>query len=272
MPSEFLTQYISIGFAAILVGYALLALLLPNLRFAGNWLKGITKIGTPLIWTVLIGLVGFAAGGGTYLLGMVNTASISSADAQQLDSQTLSMLDYCTYTAGTSSATGVTIRTDPNSQNRVFLDVDETAWNATFQLNNEANLTFSCVRSGNVDKAATVEVIANAAKFFAETTVSDSTEYSIVERSTVPSIVWNGEATKTIYLEDGAYATASSTKEKTFLEYAEGAKTVSLGVRVEVDATGYSKLNNYTQKDVTIFQRVSGSDKVLGYVTVNKVP
>lgn len=232
-------------------------------------------IGNPSLWSIIFIVLGFVFGGLAYAGALIGNADVASAvgGASSVSAVSAASLDYCTYTAGQAQAVGVSIRTDTASQNRVFLDVDESLWNAnaTNTALNEANLTFSCVRSSDVDKAQAVKVVASGDLFGSEVSVSDSTQYSITERTTVPSVAWAGQAfTRTIYLADGAYASSSSDKELSYLTFAEGTKARTIGVRIEVDSTGYGKLNNYTMKTVQVSQ--ASDNKKLAEVVINKLP
>lgn len=233
------------------------------------------KFGNPMVLPIILLIVGFLVGGAGATWDMLQpaTAVITGDATQNLDAVSAqTMLQYCTYSAGVATSTGASIRTDPYSQNRVFVDLDESAWNVTNAAGNEANISFTCKRTGGVDKAGAVYVVADGNKFFSENSVSDSTEYDILERTTSPSIVWNSKPTQTVYLADGAYASTSSNKEQVTLTFAEGVAERSLGVRLEADFTAYGELNNYTQKDVNLYQRVGNSDTKIATVTFNKIP
>ncbi len=88
-----------------------------------------------------------------------------------------------------------------------------------------------------------------------------------------PSEIHEGKFVQTIYLEDDASATTSSTKEETFLTFAEAEKELTLSIMGEVDTSGYAALNNQTQKEIVISQRddVTGTDTALASIVIVKL-
>lgn len=233
----------------------------------------------PARTTLLIfAIIGIVAGAipllinfGTGLMGNVDIASVTGQAPAGVVSAT--MLSDCFYASGTGLTGNTTIRADPNSQKVVFLDVDGTeyiTYSAT--AGNNLNVTFTCIRTGDTDKAGAVQIVVKGDEFRAETSTTDSSIYNIVETSSTPSSIWAGKYRQTLYVGDGAYAKTSDTQEYGYLTFAEGEKQLTLGVFGEVDATSLTKLNNYTMKSVNVYQRVDGSDSLLGTIVINKLP
>lgn len=264
-----LEQYISAGIGAVLLIIGLLMLLSARVR---NILK--IKIIDPKLLGIGLVIIGLATGGIAVLLGYLSpaVASVTNVANPQVEATTETVLSYCDYSAGSSSATGVTVRTDPNSNNRIYLDVDESSWNSTNADSNEFNITFNCARSENIQEDGVSEIVVKGAEFKSETSTTDSSTYNVLVTSSTPSTVWSGKYIQTVYVGDNAYATTSNPKERNFLTFAEGEKVLTLGIKGELDRTSYLTLNNYTTKDMTIYERSASGDKAIAYVTVNKVP
>lgn len=223
-------------------------------------------------------VVGFIGGGAGLIWGSVsgfaggldlNTASVAADSAEGVLATSLT---ECVYRSGTGLTGNQTIRTDPSASNRIFIDIDGTEYD-TYLAAGNINVTWSCTRSGATDKAASVRAVATGETFRAETSTTDSALYAIATQNASSSSVFSGKYKQTVYLNSGSQATASSSQESEFVAFAEGAKKELLGSFVTVDRTGFQKLNNYTQKTVTISQRTeSGQDSPVAYIVVNKIP
>ncbi len=225
---------------------------------------------------IVFAIVGILAGGFGVLMnfgtGLIDGGSIASISGPS-GVVSATMLSECYYASGTGLTGNTTIRADPNSQKVVYLDVDGTeyiTYSAT--AGNNINVTFTCVREGDVDKAGAVQIVVKGDEFRAETSTTDSSTYNIVETSSTPSTIWNGKYRQTLYIAEGSYAGTSDSREYGYLTFAEGEKQLTLGIFGEVDETSLTKLNNYTQKSVNVYQRVGGSDSLLGTIVINKLP
>lgn len=227
---------------------------------------------------IVFAIVGILAGGfgvlmgfGQGLMGNVDVASITGQAEEGVVSAT--MLSECYYASAVGLTGNTTIRADPNSNKVVYLDVDGTeyiTYSAT--AGNNINATFTCIRTGNVEEAGDVKIVVKGDEFKAETSTTDSSTYNIVETSSSPSSIWSGKYKQTLYVGDGAYAKTTDGQEYGYLSFSAGERQLTLGILGEVDATSLTKLNNYTQKSVNVYQRVDGSDSLLGTIVINKLP
>jgi hypothetical protein len=234
-------------------------------------------------WTpVLMIVLGLVLGGLPVITGafsgVMGGASVASIAGVTQAEMPVADLSKCVYTSGDSEsaslvASSVSIRTDPNSVNTVYIDIDESAYNATAQAENEANLTFTCTRQSDIGEDESVHIVVEGAKFKNEISTTDNANiYNIITTTAVPSSVFPGEYQQTVYVADNAVATTSSTKEEAHLTFAEGEKTQNLGVKIEIDATSYSKMENYSLKEIKIDKEIDGVRTTVGKAIVQKLP
>lgn len=216
----------------------------------------------------------FASTGGFSELG----ASISQWGKSEAKVGVVSAaaLERCYYTSGTGLTGNTTIRADPNGDKNVYLDIDGTEY-ITYSAvaGNNLNVTFTCVRAGSAQEAESYLIVVKGDKFGSEVSTSSTSLYNILETSSTKTN-WFNDFKQTIYVAGDTtaptYATTSDTQEFGYLNFAAGAKTATLGVLGEIDATSLAALNNYTTKEVRIYQRVEGVDTELGKVIINKLP
>lgn len=273
MVLEFIPNWLAVTF--LVLGIA-------GLVFRSRFAMMIAKI-NPLFnaktTLVALGIIGILAGGLPLLtgffggiMGNVDVASITGTEQAGVVASSI-MLSDCFYASGTGLTGNTTIRADPNSNKIVFLDVDGTEYITYSAIaGNNVNVTFTCVRTGDVEEAGDVQIVVKGDEFKAETSTTDSSTYNIVETSSSPSSIWAGKYKQTLYVGDGAYGKTTDSQEYGYLSFAAGERQLTLGVLGEVDATSLTKLNNYTQKSVGVYQRVDGSDSLLGTIVINKLP
>lgn len=259
---------------------AFILLLLGVLGFLSKRVRAMLSVpgkfvGGAQVLSIILIAIGIIAGGFVYAQGLwsTSTASVISPSGEVAGVSALS-LAKCDYSSGTGVTGNQTVRADPNSNNKVYLDIARSAsgfggasvTNALY-----ANVTFTCTREGAVDKAGSVLVVVKGDEFRSETSTTDSALYNILTTSSNPSSVWTGKYRQTVYAESGGVATSSDTQEYVYLTFAEGVKQATLGIFGTIDDTSFGNLNNYTIKDITISQRVGGSDSYLGTIAVNKL-
>jgi len=219
---------------------------------------------------IMIGLIaiGLISGGVAWVQGAMPLASLTGADTSALPEATL---QSCIYSAGSyGGGTNITVRQDPNSNNVVYLDVDESAWDGPS--GREVDINFTCTRNAeDVSEEQAIKILVDGAKGIrSEISTSDANEYYLFETSTRLSPVFAGDYTQTVYPEgDGNTATTTDTKEYDFIEFSEGKKSQTLHIIGDLDRTTFTKLNNYTMKTIEI-RTEDGT--VWGKIIVNKVP
>lgn len=228
---------------------------------------------------MVFAVLGILAGGFGVITAAVSGFSVASIGGGDKDAGNLpvsaQMLERCEYASGISNATAAfTARADPSDPRSVFIDLDRDIWdyanNNTAQ--GEINVTYTCTRSGSTQEAESYLIVLKGTEFKNETGGTEANVYNILETGSTPSTIWTGKYQQTIYAKDGNYATSSDTREHVYLGFGAGEKTATLTIWGEVSETGTGALNNYTQKDVTISQRVNGADSELGRIKVLIVP
>ncbi len=204
-----------------------------------------------------------------------SSSQTASIKQQEIIPSASPTLERCVYSSGTSITGNATLRTDTAVTNNVYVDIDESAWllDSNGQAPAEVNLSFTCTRAGSTAKSGAVKIVAKSNPYISETDTSSASSYNIIQTGSTPSEIWSGRYVQTLYVEDDAQATTSSTKEETYLTFSEGEKELDVYVMAEIDATSFENLNNYTTKAITLYERrESGSDKQLGTITIQKIP
>jgi hypothetical protein len=259
-------NWISGGVAAIFLAAAVL--LFFSRRFQAVTRPVHRAIGGPMVLAIILLVVGLMSGGLAYTQGLLGTASISAPGSTAAQVSALGLAS-CDFNSGTGLAGNQTVRSDPNSNNRVFLDI---AHDGSSDDKYDVNVTFDCIREGDVNQAGAVEIVAKGSEFRSETSTTDSALYNILATTSNPSSKWSGKFRQNVYLRSGGVASTSDTQEFVYLTFQEGEKIKTLGIFGTVDSTSFANLNNYTSKDITLYQRVGGSDSAVGYITINKIP
>jgi hypothetical protein len=245
--------FIGVGLGAILIAIAVLGFFNKKVKAYIPSFGIITKD----VMLIAFLIVGLMAGGISWYqsslsgVGMA-TATITGQGADELPTATL---EKCLLENSYDLAGNWSYREDPNSNDVVYLDIQERTYDTNGQAISEIRLNLTCERSAeDVSEEQAIKVVADGARGIrSEVSTSDANEYYLLETSTRPSTVFDGDYAQTIYLEgDGNTATTSDTKEYDFIEFSEGAKTQRLSLLGEVDATTFSKLNNQTQEDIVI--------------------
>jgi len=233
----------------------------------------------PKMWAIILIGVGLMFGGFAYwqttvsnVSGNIGTATIGAGSVAGVTS---TVLDKCVYTTSTDDEnSNITLRADPNSNNVVYLDADEDIVGADGQTTGDISLNFTCTRAGNIQEDGAVHLVVKGDQFRSETDTTSSNVYNILSTTATPSSVWSGDYKQTVYMKESAAATTSSDQEEVYLTFSEGEKSLSVGIFGEVDGTSFGALNNYTTKNVYIYERNddTGSETLRGTIIINKLP
>lgn len=262
-------------FGWLSAGLAFIFLIVAILGLTNKQVKGFLNafsfgLGSNMVVLILL-VLAVIGGGFGYASSWLGTASAVGIGSNNVDGMMATQLERCDYSSATLVAgTNITARQDPNSNNRVFLDIDESDYQDAVE-GYEVNVTFNCYRMGATDKAGAVELVAKGPSFASETSTTDSSTYNILETSSRPSPIFQGSYLQTIYLDDDASVSTSDSQEFTYIEFAEGEKSSVVSILGEIDSTSFANLNNQTTKEIVLSQRVDGSDSPMGYVAITKV-
>lgn len=265
-------EFISAGIGAVLLAIGILAFIFPKV-------KGVIKI-LPVfnwqIWAVLFIGVGLLTGGIGVYQGYLGTAmAVTGVAVSEVPPVSEDIgISHCVYSAGTSFTGNITVRQDTTANNVVYLDVDASEWDTgNHNTAGDINVNFTCYREGATSEDGASLMIVKGEEFRSETSTSDTNTYNVLETSTRQSQIISGQGyTQTIYLADNEQASTSSTKEFEYLTFGEGEKALTLSLYGEIDETNFGYLNDYTMKDVTVYNRLNGADKVVARIVINKLP
>lgn len=228
-------------------------------------------------WLMVFIIVGLLAGG----IGWIgsawgdltgNVASIGiGADGQEGVMGDVAV--DCLYSACLTQTSNITCRQDPNSNNKVYLDVDENAWLGATDTGtaDEIHVNFTCSRAGGISEDGKAHIVVKGQKFTSEVSTTDTATYTIIDTSARPSAVFSGDYEQDIHVGEGTTSTAD-TEEEVYLTFSEGENDLNLMLLGDLDRTAMMTQNNYTQRDIVIYQRINGQDTPLAYVTVNHIP
>jgi hypothetical protein len=230
-----------------------------------------TKVIAGAVIGLMLGGVAIFGAGISSIKGIVTTggAGLTGAGAGAV---TEGVLLDCEYTAGVSSDLNATIRTDTSRTDLINLDVDESFGCADESANMNTLLNITCSRSGNVGTGSevAVELVAKGDDFLSEVNTNVANEYNLLEKRSVASTVWSGKYQGEIYL-DNTLSTSTSDIERDYLTFGAGVKEAQESITVELDKQSCLELNNYTTKNIYIYQR-DGADKLVFTIQVQKVP
>jgi len=282
--------FISGTLAAILLIIGILALFSKRVRSMLSIVRRLPLIGALSVGFIAILLIGvglYAGGFGVIKSWLpISTATITTTEVSRLPTATLS---YCEYKEAVAPTTNTTIRTDSTYNNLVWLDIAdiwhnatsvkgdyENATNQTTTIDEasgqyEAIINITCVRAGDIQEDASIEMVATSEYFLSELDTSSASEYSILEQKTQASNVWEGQYQQEVYLTtDGASSSSSSDIERAYLTFSEGEKEKTLTITVELDNDAFDELENYTTKSIHIYSR-NGGDTERFTIKVQKV-
>jgi len=194
---------------------------------------------------ILISLLGLAATSGvfgTMSFGSVGGSPRSSGSGVQI-------ADLQVTTAFSGNCTNAA-----NNNIDDLIDVRCNATDTTFISENSAHYEtdtgiITVFRTGDLPAMSCPVVASTQEGFSSERSPGDGNKYTIVEETTLGELEVYLNAKKS---GSGAAAATTSPKERTTLEFDEGASQAHLGVLIEADVDAAKQLTQYSSKDVVV--------------------
>lgn len=190
-----------------------------------------------LMFSVLFALLASGALGGA--LG-----GFSGFGTASLNSPTGMTVSDLQVTTSFATDAGGTIALSQDIDDRLIVRMTDAQANETAGYEEVATGIITVTRVGSTEPMSCDVVARLPADYENQDGSSQGTFYNIVEKNTLNEYE--------VYLEDGGAATTSSPKERTSLEFADGAATGTLGISIEVDEEGHDALLQYNSKFVTV--------------------
>lgn len=235
----------------------------------GNTLRGVLVL-PPFkakTWAIIILGVGLIFGGVAGIQGIWSnyvtpTTGGFITDEKPVLSGVVDMQCRVQSIGAATANTLIATRSDTGDVKHYYIDVPERNMTASFQVN------LSCDRGGDISKGAVASCYVKADSFRSDTSTTDSNTYYIVATSTTKSRVEGMPWEQTVYLEDNAGSTTSSTKEKVQFAFAQDEANQKLSVLATLPgATVGGQLLNQTSKDLKIY--CDGAEQ--GRITITKL-
>lgn len=231
-----------------------------------------TKVIVGAVVGLLIGGIAFFPAIWGWGTGFIQTGAIEGITQPKVITEAPSL--SCVYKAGgvTTANENITFRQDNTDAQVVYVDVEDGGIPSASAVTGDIVVNITCERSGSTVEGYNALITATSKSFLSENQPTLATRYNIAVLDTHDSTVFNGQGRLQIYVnDDGGVASTTSKQEKDYITYGDNEISNDVGITVELDTTSFGELQNYSTKDVSVYNRVNGVDIPVFTIKVNKV-